>query len=151
MPTITTNDWKNYQGGSFAAYAADRGASIRRYGNAGTDGFLVYQIKDLAGEWYNQKGDPVSVDLARAAGFDVDAQLRERDRKERLAKATASVNAEFATAVRTEIASKGGYTLSDVGMGRAELTDSDGVVLNPRPMSIQEGQRLLDLMSGDAQ
>jgi hypothetical protein len=51
----------------------------------GTDGY-VWRYKDpaRAGVWYDEQGKPVSIEVARTAGFDVEKESIERRKAERI-------------------------------------------------------------------
>lgn len=55
----------------------------------------IFMYKDRPGHYLNAFGKPVSEELARKAGFDVQRYSKQRIRQERLAAATEKVNAEL--------------------------------------------------------
>lgn len=122
--------------------------TVRPYGNTATTGFLTYASKVNRGHYFAPTGQPVSVEVARAAGFDVDADMIAKDRQERLAKVTAEINQEIQSAPQTVLEEKDGYALVDIGLGRANVTDPEGRSLNPRPMSVAEATKLFKAMTG---
>lgn len=60
------------------------------------DGLLVWTRKAEPGLYYDGAGDPVSAEIARKAGFDVDAHLAEAKVQEELKAAEARIRRELA-------------------------------------------------------
>ncbi|BCH33966.1 hypothetical protein MesoLjLc_58960 [Mesorhizobium sp. L-8-10] len=113
---------------------------------ASATSFLVYSSKIARGHYFDQNGHPVSVDIARMAGFDVDADLQEKERSERLAKVQKEINLEYQKSSHEVLRERGGYTLRDAGLNRVEIYDREGKKLSVRPMAMAEAQRFFDAM-----
>lgn len=109
----------------------DRGVTKRIHPH----GFGVCMYKDDPGVYYDTSGNKVADEVAKEAGFPVDGYAKERQRREKLAKAMAEINAEFGNIPVGEVISKvGGYAVKHVGGGGFVLVDPDGNTLTKQPM-----------------
>ena len=137
-----------------AAIDLDRGVHIR-YTRAGV---AVYEYIGLArdgfrdgkpGHWYNDHGDEVGPQLAKEAGYDTAAGLRERKKRERIATATAAIEQEYRPeeAVNETVAEKNGYKAVHIGLDRHNIVDPDGNVLNKKALTKGEALRTLEAVA----
>lgn len=120
--------------------------TVRRYGDQ-ANGQLIYSSKSQKGNYFNLRGQRVSPDIARAAGFDVDADIAEKSREERKAALMAEFEAERQPAASEVIKEAGGYSVVRRGDGRADVLDGDGQAFNPRPLPEADALRFLDKMA----
>ncbi len=72
----------------------DRGVTQRKH----TTGFLVSMYKDDPGVYFNPKGEAVSEEIAKAAGFPTDQHSLERRKKAALAEKRAEIEEQFSGA-----------------------------------------------------
>lgn len=110
----------------------------------------VFGDKVNPGHYYTRNGVEVSAEVARAAGFDVDADMIEMQRAQRLAQAKADINAELSRAAGAVIEQRAGWEIVDLGYGRADIRDANGKKMNSRPFSIPEARRYLDALTPQA-
>ncbi len=140
----------------------NRGVTIR--GNVA--GVRVYMYKDSPGEFHDVLGDPVTQDVARAAGFDVDRLLRERQKQERILAMRAQIEWEYEGVSKTVeqemlresspeaangqlVTETDSFTLQDRGQGWYDVRDKDGSPVNPKAMREGEANAFLEeLRSG---
>jgi hypothetical protein len=105
----------------------------------------VFNYKSEPGRFLNEWGQPVTEQLARSAGFDVDAHRRQRMKREKLDEAAAIIEAELATpaAETHEIISEvGGFALVDLGLNRYAI-EFGGERVTPRAVTLATAQALL--------
>lgn len=120
----------------------DRGVTMRSH----PTGVTVYMYIDEPGTFRNAFGVEVSDDLAREAGFDVEKLGKQKLRRERVAKAMEAIDADLAEAgaEKRTVASRAGFHLVDIGLGRFNVEDPEGNILNPTPLTEAQGRPLLD-------
>ena len=99
----------------------DEGYSISEL----ADGARVFMHKKHPGIYLNVHGHEVSEAVARQAGFDVERYRREALKRDKMAEASAIIEAELTQQVTPEatvIEERGGYKLVDVGYSRFVIT-----------------------------
>ena len=69
----------------------DRGCVLRIH----PAGFRVGMYHDAPGEYFNEKGQPVSDEVARRAGFETDMMRKRREKQRRMAEFQRKLDAEF--------------------------------------------------------
>lgn len=125
----------------------NRGVTIRRHPTSGTQ---VYMYKDTPGEFLNAHGTEVDPAFAEACGFDTTVLLKDKLKRERMAVAMATIEAEFGSSPATmeTIREQKGFKLVAVGLGRHKVLDPNGEELHERPLTLEEGEVLLDQLTG---
>jgi hypothetical protein len=127
--------------------AVEQGASIR---HSAAVPFPVVMIKSSPGVYYDKRGNRVSEEIARKAGIPVEKYARERIKAERLDAAKRAIEADLATIeapARQVLAERGGFELIDIGLGRAMLVAPDGLPLTEAPLTVEQGQKLLEKLA----
>lgn len=114
-------------------------------------GARVAMYKDSPGVFLDIRGRPVSEDMARNAGFDVDRLLREKSRNEKLREAKAAIDESFGLTSEENdaLVEADGRYVKHIGGGRYGIFDQDGNRLVERAMTKDEANRLLGEMSTD--
>lgn len=118
----------------------DRGVWMRTHPGVGMD---VYMYVDDPGVYYDAHGNQVSKAIAEAAGFDVEKLEVEHKRKTAVDNAMKEIDAKFGTTQPKVHAEQGGFTAWDMGMGRFNVKDAQGNVLNKDPISKEQAEVLL--------
>ena len=116
----------------------DRGV-IKRIHPSGAE---VYMYRDDPGVFLNAFGKPVTKELAENAGFDIPKYSLARRKKEMLAKAVETIEAELGgdePGTRKVVLDRDGFHLISIGLGRHILEDPDGNNLTPEPLTEEEG------------
>lgn len=124
----------------------DRGVIIRTEPKTGVD---VYMYRDSPGVWLNAYGTPVTEELAKMAGFDVERYSKERIKRERMATAMAAIEQEMASAAvkKAVVMERGGFSVIDIGLGRFHVEDPDGNQLTSTFLPKETAIMLLDQLS----
>lgn len=124
----------------------NRGVMIQKHGATGMD---VFMYIDTPGVYLNAHGNPVPEEVAAAAGFDVDGLARERRRRERMSEAQRLIDAEEGVEAgsRPTLFEVDGYKIVDMNLGRANVVDPDGNVLNARPIPLETAKSLVSSMT----
>lgn len=122
----------------------DKGVTIRT--DPGT-GAKIYMYKKVPGVFMNAHGDEVTPKLARAAGFNTSDLLKERAKREAMAKAMGEIEQEFESqkAEKKEHIleeSPDGYKVVSRAFGRCYVLGPDGEELNNKPLTKQEAMKL---------
>lgn len=129
----------------------DHGYTIRLHPH----GFRVCMLKSDPGLYYDGSGELVSDDIAKQAGFDVQAFAKERLKKARLAEARKKIEAEFAAEeerVAQEInrefegdagGEKPRYEVKHGGAGRYYIFDAEGKKVTTKGMTRAEAEVML--------
>lgn len=126
----------------------DRGVIIINHAQTGMD---IFMYVDDPGKFLNAHSAPVSDQLAKEAGFDVDKLSKERVKKERKTQAMAMIDAELSSEndVREEVvAEKSGYKIIATGAGRHHVVDPDQNRLSSFPLSLEDATKLMNGMVG---
>lgn len=90
-------------------------------------GLDVYMYVGQPGVFLNAHGGEVSPQLAAEAGFDTDALLKERRRRDRVAEAESAINAEFnKPEARKVVARLNGYEIVRVNGNNHVIVDAEG-------------------------
>lgn len=127
----------------------DRGAIIMSHPGTGMD---VFMYVDAPGEYLTAHAVPVPDDIAQAAGYDVARLAKERLRNQRKAQASAIIDRELADDANTNeecVDVRNGFHLVSIGMGRHNVKDPDGNILNAHPLPKEGAQKLFNAMAGD--
>lgn len=105
----------------------------------------VYMYKDTPGVFLNAYGTEVSAELAAECGFNTDALLKEKLKRERIQQVTAMVEAELAgdTVTRKLVEDIGGFKVVDIGLSRYIVEDPDGNTLTATPLPLDTASKLL--------
>jgi hypothetical protein len=120
----------------------DRGVQMSSHPSLGID---IYMYIDDPGIYYTAHGNPISSELARAAGFDVDAFEKKHKIKLALAKANQTVLDEFNENPGPKLVEeRDGFKIMDIGMGRHNVVGPDGDVLHKTPITLEQANILLD-------
>ena len=115
-------------------------------------GSHVCMYVDSPGAYYAPNGLPISPEWARKAGFDVDADLKERQRLEKRASALAAVDREFDTMSEGEIVQEDDdFQIIHMGHGWFDVLNKDGARVNDRRLRRDEASDLVkSLLVGKA-
>lgn len=127
----------------------DRGAIINVHPGTGMD---VFMYADNPGHYLTAHGMPVPIEIAREAGYNVDQLAKERLRIERKAQAGAIIDKELSNDANTQeecVDVLNGFRLVSIGMGRHNVKDPDGNVLNAHPLPKESAERLFKVMADD--
>ena len=93
-----------------SAIDRDRGVTIRTH----PAGFRVFIYKDLPGVYLDENGNETKPAIANVAGFDTELLSKQRSMKEKMAKARAEIEEE--------------YALKEADLKNLADADSDGLV-----------------------
>jgi hypothetical protein len=107
----------------------------------------------LPGVFYNDHGTEVDPQLAKEAGYDVPALLKERKKRERIRVATEVIEAEYRPeeAVSETVKEKNGFKVVHVGLDRHNIVDPDGNVLNKKHLTKGDALRTLEIVAASEQ
>jgi len=95
----------------------------------------VCMYSDEPGVYLTMKGAPVSPDVARSCGFDVDADMKEKTRLDRRSSALAAIDRDFGIIAEGEVVEdNGSVRLVHNGKGWFDVKDADGTVLNEQKL-----------------
>lgn len=121
----------------------DRGVMKRKHAASGVD---VYMYVDAPGLYLTAHGTYVSDKFAEQAGYDVKNLALARVKKERVSQALAAIDTELAMAgpKHETVKEKGGLKVVDTGVGRFNVEDTDGNILNNVSLSKEMALKLLD-------
>lgn len=110
----------------------DRGVVIRLINSMNME---VFMYRDEPGVFYSAHGKEVPVALARAAGYDVDRLLVQRQHRERVKIASDKIASELQVGKelgkRIVVQEAEGYRIVSLGLGRHEVEDDEGNSLTP--------------------
>lgn len=121
----------------------DRGALIKTHPGTGMD---VFMYVDDPGKYLNAHGHAVPETIAQESGYDVEKLGKEKLRLERKKNAAALIDAELADdkdLTENVVAEIDGWQLISLGLGRHNVVDPDGNILNKNHLSVEMGQKLL--------
>lgn len=111
------------------------------------EGVKVFVYVDDPCQFLSVHGHPVSEDLARNAGFDVEAYKKKCAYKQRLADAADAIRAELEADVDEEthkvVEERQGFKVISLGMGRAKVVDPDGAPLHKEGLTEEQAKKLL--------
>lgn len=127
----------------------DDGVIINVHPGTGMD---VFMYVDKPGAYLTAHGRDVPEAIAREAGFDVDRLSKEKLRRERKAQAGAIIDKELADDANTVeecVDEQNGFRLVSIGLGRHNVKDPDGNILNTSPLPKESALRLFKAMTGD--
>ena len=119
-------------------------------------GVAVYMYVNDPGRYLNAHGTEVSESLAKAAGYDVTTLAKKRLMKQKMAAAMKAIQAEVELADHDQgpekqvKAEKDGFKVVDLGVGRFQVEDPDGGVLNSVPLPEPQAMILLQQLTGGA-
>lgn len=112
----------------------DRGVSMRVIpitANKALAGSMVCMYKDTPGLYYARNGVPLDPELARLAGFDVEADLRDKARIEKRKEALLAIDREFDVMPEGEIVQEDGdFQIVHMGRGWFDVLDEEGGRVN---------------------
>lgn len=126
----------------------DRGAIIMTHPGTGMD---VFMYVDEPGKYMTAHLADVPDQIAREAGYDVDRLSKEKLRRSRKAQASAIIDKELADEANTTeecVNVLNGFKLVSIGMGRHNVKDPDGNVLNAHPLPKESADKLFHAMAG---
>ena len=122
----------------------DRGVIFMTHQPTGAN---VYMYTDTPGVYLNAFAKPVGDDMAREAGFPVEKYAKEKVRRERMAQAMEAIDSELSKVAEDEhqvLSDVKGFKVIDIGLGRHNVQDPDGNVLNSVPLSIEVANKLVE-------
>lgn len=126
----------------------DRGVIIQTEPGTGMD---VFMYIDSPGKFINAHGSAVPDKIAAAAGYDVEKLGKERLRRERKAAANAIIDKELNDdneLDEKDVKEFEGWKVVSIGLGRHNVKDPDGNVLNAMHLPLEGAMRLFEAMSG---
>lgn len=126
----------------------DEGVLINVHPGTGMDVFMY--VND-PGKYLTAHLTTVPDQIAREAGYNVEALAKERLRRERKAQASAIIDKELSndeTTLEECVNVLNGFKLVSIGMGRHNVKDPDGNILNAHPLTKESAERLLNSMAG---
>lgn len=126
----------------------NRGVEMRK---SRASGIEVFMYLNEPGVYRSAHDKIIPMEIAAEAGYPVEALEKERKKRAAIATATQAIETEFNSAsdLKNElVADAGGYKLIHIGLGRHNVTDADGNVLNSRPLTEQEGRGLYQKLAG---
>lgn len=127
----------------------DRGAIIMSHPGSGMD---VFMYVDTPGEYLDAHLNSVPDTIAGEAGYKVEQLAKERLRRHRKAQANAIIDQELADESDVEevvVDSRNDFILVSSGLGRHNVKDHDGNVLNAHPLTKESAQKLFNAMAGE--
>lgn len=127
----------------------DRGVLIMTHPGTGMD---VYMYVDTPGVYLNANELPVTDEIASEAGYKVEQLAKEKLRMQRKAQAGALIDKELSDETSTEeveVADRNGFKIVSIGMGRHNVKDPDGNIINAHPLPLEMAQKLLSGMAGE--
>jgi hypothetical protein len=92
-------------------------------------GLKVSMYIDDPGTYLDDRGDRLDEAFAKAAGFDLDKNRREKLKQLKLAEYKAQLDREYASheeRLATELSNNGGHDVRHIGGGQYALFDKDG-------------------------
>ncbi len=126
----------------------NRGVTIRMDPGSGA---RVFMYKDTPGVFLNEHGDEVETALAKRCGFQIKELIKQRMKREALAKASAAIDAEFESE-KTDQNSKvvketaDGYKIKKFAFGRCWVYGPDGDKMHDKPLTKGEAVHLLKVL-----
>lgn len=126
----------------------DRGVIIQTEPGTGMD---VFMYVDSPGQFLTAHGNPVPDNIAANAGYDIEKLGKERLRRQRKAEANAIIDKELNN--DSEVSEKDvkefeGWKVVSIGLGRHNVKDPEGNVLNAMPLPKESAMKLFEAMSG---
>lgn len=111
-------------------------------------GAMVYMYFDEPGVFRTPYGNVIEDEsFVAEAGYDVKSLQRERARNARRRKAMEEIDKDFEGDKGPVILDKrAGFTLVDIGLGRHNVVDPDGEVINKRPLTLPEANKVFASM-----
>jgi hypothetical protein len=125
----------------------NQGVEMRRH----STGMEVYMYVKRPGEYLTAHETAVPDVIAKEAGFPTEKLGKEKRKRELQAEAITEIEQRFGDtgdAVDELVAEAGGFKLIHIGMERHNVTDPDGNVLNPRPLTGPEARSLFGKLGG---
>lgn len=110
------------------------------------NGMRISKYIDTPGSYYTDTAEPVAPELARQAGFDVEKDMREKLKQERLAAAKRAIEAELREeedAIAEALSGKSGFDVRHLGGGQYALFGKDGKKLTRVAMTKADAELLL--------
>lgn len=127
----------------------DRGAIIMSHPGSGMD---VFMYADSPGKYFDAHLNTVPEKLAQEAGYNIEQFSKERVRMERKAQASAIIDQELADdndIEETVVKKRNGFSVVSIGLGRHNVRDPDGNILNVHPMPKESAVKLFSVMAGE--
>ena len=134
----------------------DRGVHMRAHPSLGMDIYMyVGRPRDPSkpesdwvgadpGIYFDAHGNEVSNVLAEQAGFDVESHTKQHKIKVALEEAGKEVLVRFGETKNEVVKERAGFKIKDIGVGRHNVEDPDGNVLNGRqPLTLDQANILL--------
>lgn len=119
----------------------NRGCTIRFH----RAGMRVVMYHDSPGEYFDEKGKPLTDEIAKSAGYDVASLKKEREKQDKMKAFRAKLDAEYA-AKEDAIAREMGeslYKVKHVGGGQYAILSADGERITQHALSRDEAEKLL--------
>jgi hypothetical protein len=110
------------------------------------NGMKISQYIDSPGVYYTDTAEPVPPELARQAGFNVEKDMRNKLKNERLAAAKRQIEAEMRQeedAIAEALSGKSGFDVRHIGGGQYALFGKDGKKLTRVAMTKADAELLL--------
>lgn len=120
-----------------------RGCIIRTHRKGG---FRVVMYHDQPGDYFDERGLPLSDDVAKAAGYDVVKYAREKEKLSKLSTYKRVLDAEYASAeeaIAQAMSDGDNVVARHVGGGQYLLFDPDGNKLLKKPVNREEAALLI--------
>ncbi len=114
-----------------------------------TSGVEVYMYKDDPGVYLNAFGLPISEDLAKRAGFDIERFRRGHAFKDHMAKAEEQWKAQKGVAdeaAHETVIERAGWKVNHISLGRHHIYDPDGNRITTTMVTREEALDLLDAL-----
>lgn len=92
-------------------------------------GMRVSMYLDDPGRYYDDRGDPLADEFAKAAGFDLEKNRKEKAKQVRMAAYKAELDKEYASAeesLAAELSRNGGHDVRAIGGEQYALFGKDG-------------------------
>jgi hypothetical protein len=125
----------------------DRGVIIKTHQTTGID---VFMYVDSPGEYLNAHGNAIAPAFAKQAGYDTDADSKQKLIRDRMKAAKDAIEREVNGVDPTEpqeiIKLDGGYSLLGIGLGRYLLRDPDDNVLTSTPLSKEHAEQVAKVL-----
>lgn len=110
----------------------------------------IFMYFDQPGVYLNVHGGTVPDTIAEKAGFDIKRYAKAKLKAERMAAFREQVEAELEDDTETEskvLYEQAGFKVIGLALGMANVLDPDGEKLNDKPISIEEAELLVKMMT----
>jgi len=127
-------------------YDAPGGVLINVHGPTNVD---VFMYLNNPGVYYSANGTVVSESLAAQAGYPVEKYAKQRQLRERMKIAQASIESELLLTAEEKkvVREKDGFKVVALGLGRHQVFAPDETLLTPAPIPEEQAFLLLDQLA----